>query len=306
MNKLYDKISKLENTVCNQVYAICLISMVCIFSICLNISYAIEKNIYNTIIDDYIITIETLQTETMLCNENDSEEIPIENDDENIEEVVSEPISISNDIQTLIPTHTSILSSRGLSHDLAEKRFDVVENEIEEIPTEPNPTPVEDIITDEFANDILFPETELTGNEELDISAFRKTIEEIAPNLVGIEGALFENYEKYGIKPSFPLAVACLESGYGKSRLAQYKNNLHGMNAYPANGMSAYEHAFTYESKSESVLDFGDRIYNKYISQGLTTLEGINAKYCPPNPSWSSHVRSIKNKIENTYKKYIS
>ena len=144
--------------------------------------------------------------------------------------------------------------------------------------------------------------TDVLGDIEVTFDELYKTIEIIAPDLVSITGALLENYEKYGIKPSFQLAVFCVESGYGKSDLALYKNNLCGFNAYPTETQTVYEHATTFESKSACTLAFGDLIYNHYISNGRNTIDSISTKYCPPNAyEWTNMVRSVQKRIESTY-----
>ena len=51
------------------------------------------------------------------------------------------------------------------------------------------------------------------------------------------------NYETYGIKPSYQLAVFCLESGYGESNLASKKNNISSERAYAHNGKTAFQNA---------------------------------------------------------------
>lgn len=227
-------------------------------------------------------------------NTNTTETETIDIDDTTVEAtIIDEP-------EVIAPTETTKIEIKKEESKPVEVESQPVVEETVSVATVTEPIVEENIPTSSF------PETELTGNEKLDKEAFTKAVADIAPNLIDTVDALFMNYEKYGLKPSFPLAVACLESGYGKSGLATNKNNLYGMNAYPANGLTAYQHAFTYTSKTESVLDFGERISNYYIGRGLTSLESINARYCPNNSNWASHVRSIKNRIENAYAQYAS
>ncbi|WP_216369608.1 glucosaminidase domain-containing protein, partial [Brevibacillus sp. MCWH] len=68
------------------------------------------------------------------------------------------------------------------------------------------------------------------------IDDLRKILDGTA--LEGIEHALLEVEDKFGINALFTLAVAKLESAHGKSKLARHKNNLFGMNAVDG---SAYE-----------------------------------------------------------------
>ena len=146
-----------------------------------------------------------------------------------------------------------------------------------------------------------FTETDVTTNSLYSVEGLRLTLENIAPELVGIE-ALIKNQQTYGIKPEFQIAVFCLESAYGKSSLARNKNNLAGLRAYPANGKSAYQNALSFNTKSECVEYFGKNLNKIYLSANKTSLSSISTVYCPPNSqSWASNVRSLMNKIGNTY-----
>ena len=108
-------------------------------------------------------------------------------------------------------------------------------------------------------------------------------------DLEGIEYALKEVEDKFGINALFTLAVAKLESGHGTSALARNKNNLFGMNAVDGD---AYGKGFAYPSKSHSVLDFGQRIKKYYVNKGLDDLHSINRKYSS-SPTWASKVSAI-------------
>lgn len=155
------------------------------------------------------------------------------------------------------------------------------------------------------ATDVV--DSDVLSTVEIDKAVFRDTISTIAPNLVGIEDAIFYNYETYGISPAFQLAVFCLESGYGTSKLAIEKNNLCGFKAYPTATLTSYENATHFETKSDCVLRFGETIYNNYILQELTTLSTISKKYCPPKSEhWENSVSSLKTKITNTYEELYS
>lgn len=148
-------------------------------------------------------------------------------------------------------------------------------------------------------------ETNVLSTDAVNIEALTKTINEIAPELVGIEDAVLKNYELYAIDPAFQLAVFCLESGYGTSSLSQNKNNICGFNAYPTETASAYQNATYFETKSDCVTAFGNTINSGYISNNLVTVSAISQKYCPPNSSeWSANVLSLKDKINMVYNNY--
>lgn len=117
--------------------------------------------------------------------------------------------------------------------------------------------------------------------------------------LEGIEAAIIDVEEKYGINALFTLAVARLESGNGTSRIAQKKNNLFGINAIDGN---AFNMATTFDTKSDSVYYFGDLIKNKYVDKGLDTIQKINKKYCT-STSWASKVTDIMKKDSSKIKR---
>ena len=118
--------------------------------------------------------------------------------------------------------------------------------------------------------------------------------------LEGLGHAFIKMEEKYNVNALFGVAVAKLESAHGTSRLARNKNNLFGLNAIDGD---AYNKAFSYRTKEECILAFGEIIQTKYLDQGRTTLHQINKKYAPYNDAWATKVSSIMrsdaNKINN-------
>jgi beta-N-acetylglucosaminidase len=95
------------------------------------------------------------------------------------------------------------------------------------------------------------------------------------------------------------VAVAKLESGNGKSRISRDKNNLFGLNATDGN---EYHGALKFDSKGDSVKEFGRIIFDYYLEKGLTTVSKISGKYCPANPEWTSLISSI---MKGDYHKVI-
>lgn len=113
-------------------------------------------------------------------------------------------------------------------------------------------------------------------------------------------GEAFVRIEKEdGVNAFFAIAVAKLESGNGKSRLAQRKNNLFGLNATG----NEYDNAHSFKTKADSVEAFGLLISTKYVDRGYTSIAKINGKYCPPNPKWKNLVYSIMKGDYNKLKK---
>ncbi|WP_336785530.1 glucosaminidase domain-containing protein [Paenibacillus sp. MMO-177] len=113
----------------------------------------------------------------------------------------------------------------------------------------------------------------------------------------GLEQAVLEIEEEYGINAYFTIAVMKLESGNGKSTLAKKKNNLFGLNALDSD---KYNKAFSFDTKGDSVRKFGQLLAKNYIDKGYTTIDKVASKYCPANPKWASLVMNI---MKRDYKK---
>lgn len=162
---------------------------------------------------------------------------------------------------------------------------------VEEKPIAVEPTPVV-----EEPPKVVHPETQILSNEIVEREKLTQAIKEIAPALLGCEDAIIYNYEQYGLKPSFQLAVFCLESGYGTSNLANNKNNISSERAYASKGMTAYEHAKSFDTKSDCVLSFGKLMVKNY---NLNSLQSVASKYCPPNKDkWVSSVNSLMKRFD--------
>lgn len=145
-----------------------------------------------------------------------------------------------------------------------------------------------------------------TSGEMYDVNKVRAVIQELAPALVGIEGALVKQYNDTGIRPEILFGIVGIESGKGMSALAQNKNNLTGFRAYPHDGMSAYEYAMIFETKSDCVMATAQLLYTRYLTKGYTNLEQIAPVYCNAGPEkeriWFTSVRSFASQFINTYR----
>jgi beta-N-acetylglucosaminidase len=133
-----------------------------------------------------------------------------------------------------------------------------------------------------------------TSNVKSDSGLAESHIEEILKGTslagFGLEKAILEIEEEYGINAYFTIAVMKLESGSGKSRIAKDKNNLFGLNAIDGDG---YNKAFSFKTKIDSVQKFGQLISQNYIDKGYTTVEKVSTKYCQANAKWSGAVKGI-------------
>lgn len=83
----------------------------------------------------------------------------------------------------------------------------------------------------------------------------------------------------------FLAAVARLESGNGKSRLARNKNNFFGWK--DRGGWKEFC------SPEQCILFCGDRIKKRFIDKGAETIEAIGQTYCPDDGEWAEAVSDI-------------
>lgn len=103
------------------------------------------------------------------------------------------------------------------------------------------------------------------------------------PGLSGLGEAIYNIEQEHGVNAFYTLAVASLESGYGKSNLAINKNNLFGLMGC------------SFDSKEDCVAYFGRLMINYRDKHSITmTPNGINPRYCETN-SWATKVTQLMN-----------
>lgn len=110
-----------------------------------------------------------------------------------------------------------------------------------------------------------------------------EAIEEMLPEDMKGLGEAFSEAEQYGIDARFLIAVARLESGNGKSRVAQNKNNLFGWTC--STGYKAFE------TKEQGIDFVALKLREKYFDKGLTTIETVAKRYC--NTEWGEIIKEI-------------
>lgn len=89
-----------------------------------------------------------------------------------------------------------------------------------------------------------------------------------------------------GINAIFLAAIAYHESAGGTSKIALYKNNLFGWQAYDIN---VFHYAKSFESKGDGIQYVAEKINEIYFGQ---TLNEIGQKYAS-DPEWANKVSAI-------------
>ncbi|MBP9988002.1 MAG: glucosaminidase domain-containing protein [Ruminococcus sp.] len=108
--------------------------------------------------------------------------------------------------------------------------------------------------------------------------------ERLKGELKGYAGAFLQAEEDYEINACFLASVAALESGWGRSKVAQNKNNLFG---WTKNGGGYKE----FDSFEHCIDWCAWKIRKKYFNNGLDTIAEIAPVYC--NEEWGECVKKI-------------
>lgn len=134
----------------------------------------------------------------------------------------------------------------------------------------------------------------VTGQEiDQAISAIRPD-----SGLIGLGDDIVRIGNEKGINSYYIAAHAALESAWGNSALAQQKNNLFGYGAYDT---CAFECAWTFDSKAESVEIVMTNVKKDYLTEGGRYYEGPNLKgmnvHYATDSNWQNGIASIMNSL---------
>lgn len=91
--------------------------------------------------------------------------------------------------------------------------------------------------------------------------------------LKGMGEAFVRAGKRFNMNPALLSAIAQHETGNGKSRAANEKNNIAGMMG--ANGLKSYA------STEDSLMDMARNLSKNYLGTGLSSISKIGAKYAP-------------------------
>lgn len=149
--------------------------------------------------------------------------------------------------------------------------------------------------TDYVDEDSTFYLTRPTG-----LTPYELNVTLAGTGLAGLGEAFYQAERDFGVNSLFLIGIANLESGYGKSRIANDKNNLFGFRAYDR---SPYSSAGRYEMKGDSILEVAAFLSKNYLSEngkffhGVST-NGVNVKYSTSR-AWSSQVEYQMERLAN-------
>ena len=114
------------------------------------------------------------------------------------------------------------------------------------------------------------------------------------------KGAIFKEAEKrYGVNALYLMAHSALESAWGRSQIANDKNNFFGIAAYDT---SPYDSAKRFDDVDKGILGAAKWIRENYIDRGRDHLgnkaTGMNVRYAS-DPYWGEKIASIMMNINS-------
>ena len=114
------------------------------------------------------------------------------------------------------------------------------------------------------------------------------------------KGAIFKEAEKrYGVNALYLMAHSALESAWGRSQIANDKNNFFGIAAYD---ISPYDSAKKFDDVDKGILGAAKWIRENYIDRGRDHLgnkaTGMNVRYAS-DPYWGEKIASIMMNINS-------
>jgi len=160
----------------------------------------------------------------------------------------------------------------------------------------PSPEPMK------LHDDINFKTLDLTTPSNLTIEQLEFALNSVPNNkLVGLGEFYIQAEKEFGINALFLVSLSALESGWGRSGLAIYKNNLFGFNA---NDRNPYGDAKRFESKEKCILYVAEYIKEHYLTEGGKyhsgfTLKDVNKRYASSS-TWDDKIASIMNRFHGT------
>ena len=143
-----------------------------------------------------------------------------------------------------------------------------------------------------FEHYILTSKSGLTA-EDIDTLLAGTALHGLGVDFIGAE-------EKWGVNAYALMSLAALESNWGKSRLAQNKNNLFGYMAYDRDPYNSAKH---FATKGDAIMTVAESLATNYLSadgkyNNGYTFKGVNVRYAS-DPNWHIKITGIMQRLIN-------
>lgn len=130
--------------------------------------------------------------------------------------------------------------------------------------------------------------------------------------LKGLGAYFIEAQNKYNINAIMLVAIACLESAYGTSKLAIEKNNLFGLRANDEYRDDPSKYGDYFSTKEDCIDYAGHKLRYQYLEEdekapwcycnGETDIYSIGSIWCS-NPEWGDYVVDLSNRLSKVIEK---
>lgn len=124
--------------------------------------------------------------------------------------------------------------------------------------------------------------------------------------LEGLGAYFIEAQDKYNINAIMLVAIACLESAYGTSKLAIEKNNLFGLRANDEYRDDPSKYGDYFSTKEDCIDYAGHKLRYQYLEEdekapwcycnGETDIYSIGSIWCS-NPEWGDYVVDLSTRL---------
>jgi mannosyl-glycoprotein endo-beta-N-acetylglucosaminidase len=145
-----------------------------------------------------------------------------------------------------------------------------------------------------------FPNVDLRYAAPTDITAssIDDYLQSHSSPMTGLGQTFVNSQNIYGVDANYLVSHAILESYWGKSQIAQTKNNLFGYGAYDS---APGQDAGLFPSEEYAILFQGWEVRNNYLTPGSSlyvspTLKGMNVNYAT-DQQWASSIGSLMNQM---------
>lgn len=117
--------------------------------------------------------------------------------------------------------------------------------------------------------------------------------------LEGLGEAFVRAELETGVNALFLTALSIQESGWGRSNIANDKNNIFGYGSYDN---SAYESSYSFDSKEDCIIYVAQQIANNYCNENGAfyrggTIADVNHYYCTTD-TWGQKIFNLINSLE--------
>lgn len=155
---------------------------------------------------------------------------------------------------------------------------------------------------------MFFNKNDITEIADVTAEELEKAVNTLKEDnkLKGLGQFFIEAQEKYNINAIMLVAIACLESAYGTSKLAIEKNNLFGLKANDEYRDDPSKYGDYFSTKEDCIDYAAHKLRYQYLEldenadwcyrNGATDIFSIGELWCS-NPEWGDYIVDLSNRL---------